>query len=426
MLHKLLIAGLILALCNNSSFAQAVRFSSATDTMRVPGQTVVLNQMTIEARIYLAPGATRTGTVFWEQCQGLEDKALVIGAEGAIGGAWTSVAYQLRTERARAGPLIHGVWHHVAFVRDSAEERLYIDGVLRASTPWTGNIGNANCGVPVIGAGRSGYSNDAPDAAVDWLRVSRSARYFGSTAAPPYCEPVSDADTLLLFLFNDPPGSPVAIDSGPSSLHAALGTGFPGATHPQFVSISGANGGPSLLPPKPAMTCTGDVAVLSASPSGANAPGVMTFRWHRRLPSEAGFSELQNGLSPHGSILSGVSTPQLVIAGISLQDEAEYLCVAQGSCGVGQSTAAYVAVSTRCPCSPADVATDAPGNLSEPDGFLTGVDFDFFVESFFLATRNRAGLLIADLANDLGVGIPDGAVSGADFDTFIQYFFQGC
>ncbi|MBL8991227.1 MAG: hypothetical protein JNJ48_06570, partial [Phycisphaerae bacterium] len=63
-----------------------------------------------------------------------------------------------------------------------------------------------------------------------------------------------------------------------------------------------------------------------------------------------------------------------------------------------------------------------------PDGFITGTDFDVFVQAFFQEIRRPepTGPYIADLTNGDGTGGPDGFVTGSDFDFFIVKFFAGC
>lgn len=77
-------------------------------------------------------------------------------------------------------------------------------------------------------------------------------------------------------------------------------------------------------------------------------------------------------------------------------------------------------------CSAADVATEGGGLLSGPDGFVTGVDFDVFIQAFFSETRDPFGTLLADLTDAVGTGSPDGLLTGSDFDRFIVQFFTGC
>lgn len=75
------------------------------------------------------------------------------------------------------------------------------------------------------------------------------------------------------------------------------------------------------------------------------------------------------------------------------------------------------------PCA-ADVAS--AGGATGPDGFVTGEDFDLFVQAFFEERRSPAGWLIADVAGVLGTPEPDGFITGADFDSFVENFFAGC
>jgi hypothetical protein len=74
---------------------------------------------------------------------------------------------------------------------------------------------------------------------IDALRVSSTARYTGSSFSPPVGDFSSDASTLLLYNFNDPPGSMTVTDSGPNGWTGTLGVGFAGATSPGIVSVSG-------------------------------------------------------------------------------------------------------------------------------------------------------------------------------------------
>ncbi|MCW5764925.1 MAG: hypothetical protein KIT68_02990 [Phycisphaeraceae bacterium] len=75
----------------------------------------------------------------------------------------------------------------------------------------------------------------------------------------------------------------------------------------------------------------------------------------------------------------------------------------------------------------ADIATEGSSDLnSGPDGFVTGTDFDVFIQAFFTEARNTAGDYIADLTDNVGQGGPDGFLTGSDFDYYVQAFFSGC
>ena len=71
-------------------------------------------------------------------------------------------------------------------------------------------------------------------------------------------------------------------------------------------------------------------------------------------------------------------------------------------------------------CNPADVA--GIGGTPQPDGFLTGDDFNAFISAFAAGDTT-----IADIT---GIGGPpnprDGLITGDDFNLFIASFAAGC
>jgi hypothetical protein len=192
---------------------------------------------TLEARVKVpSSGLPGGGSLYHQVVNGLEDKALVLNSNSeAFGFLWTSPASEDRTDTPVSPSLADDLWHHIAFVRDGSQERMYLDGNLVDSADWSAPIANAGS-ITVLGADRLLYPLPAPLVSVDWLRISNSARYTGMYAPPPTCEPMSDSNTLALFLFNDPPGSTTATDSGPAAAHGSLGVGFGGATSPVFES----------------------------------------------------------------------------------------------------------------------------------------------------------------------------------------------
>lgn len=75
----------------------------------------------------------------------------------------------------------------------------------------------------------------------------------------------------------------------------------------------------------------------------------------------------------------------------------------------------------------ADIATEGSGDpLAGPDGFVTGVDFDVFVEAYFGELRRDTGALVADMTDGTGTGPPDDFLTGTDFDRYVELFFAGC
>lgn len=81
----------------------------------------------------------------------------------------------------------------------------------------------------------------------------------------------------------------------------------------------------------------------------------------------------------------------------------------------------------RPSCS-ADIATAGSTDPSAgPDGFVTGEDFDLFVQAYFKEQVDAYGILLADLVTSgTGQMYPDGMVTGEDFDAFIQAYFTPC
>ncbi|MCW5765063.1 MAG: hypothetical protein KIT68_03695 [Phycisphaeraceae bacterium] len=62
----------------------------------------------------------------------------------------------------------------------------------------------------------------------------------------------------------------------------------------------------------------------------------------------------------------------------------------------------------------------------DQDGFITGNDFDLFIQAFFQELVNPStGYKTADVAAGGGGQYPDGFITGEDFDRFIELFFSG-
>ncbi|MBL8991648.1 MAG: hypothetical protein JNJ48_08730 [Phycisphaerae bacterium] len=62
----------------------------------------------------------------------------------------------------------------------------------------------------------------------------------------------------------------------------------------------------------------------------------------------------------------------------------------------------------------------------DQDSFITGNDFDLFIQAFFQELVNPAtGYKTADVAASGGGQYPDGFITGEDFDAYIELFFSG-
>lgn len=231
--------------------AQFIKFDATTDTIMVPGDTDIAigGSLTIEARVLFCsslPSSSSTGNILNEQADTEEDKRLTAGTRGAGGWVFRGVLdFEAVTTR-----MPEHAWHHVAFVAEGNEERLYVDGLLVSSRTRTGNIGNSTTSNFQVGATVESIGSEFRPSfrgIVDTLRVSKAALYSGSSFTPPTGDLTSQgaATTLRLYNFNDVvgtcPTSTTATDSSGNNLHGTFGMGFstPTPTCPEIVSSAG-------------------------------------------------------------------------------------------------------------------------------------------------------------------------------------------
>lgn len=208
-----------------------VRFARPTDSILVTGRTVLTTEATYEARVLFTPEFVKRGSVFNEWAAGRVDHYLWAGPEEINAGAFPFPVTAART------PLSLNRWHHVAAVYDGKETRLYLNGKRQVSHPTKGKLGNGNS-IGFVGAvwrppetprhGFVGYLGS--------LRVSKVARYSGEQFDPPTGKLPTDAQTLLLYNFNESPGSVSVEDESGNGRRGLLGVGFSGATCPDFVA----------------------------------------------------------------------------------------------------------------------------------------------------------------------------------------------
>jgi hypothetical protein len=218
-------------------------FSRPTDTIFVAGDTNAVDQMTIEARIMIPASMAPApfGRIFGEEAGSQEDKMLHAWSAGFDGGAWTGSSGGNDDGISTATPLSPDVWHHLAFVRDNHEQRLYLDGVRvqtrdLSGTPWDAPIRNASDDPMSIGAFSSFYFNESFRGAMEWVHVSDSVRYAGDNVPAAVAVPVADAHTQVLFDFTSvAPGTTVLTDQSSNHFTGTVATGFGGATAPTFV-----------------------------------------------------------------------------------------------------------------------------------------------------------------------------------------------
>jgi concanavalin A-like lectin/glucanase superfamily protein len=234
-MRALTLAFMITALVAFASVSQAgvAFFDDVTDTIEVSGQTVFGTAATYEA-IVLWPSAHGGGgsTLFNEWQDFVEDKylAVVPGPSGGLYGYNHPV--NGGSVITGATPVSFDQWHHVAFVYDGSEERLYLDGTLVQSRPASGDISDGDGLGYVGGIYRDGAARDSFIGLIDVLRLSDVARYTGSSFTPPSPAMTSDANTVLLYTFDDAPGSTTVADASSLARTGTLGAGFGGATSP--------------------------------------------------------------------------------------------------------------------------------------------------------------------------------------------------
>ncbi|OQZ02011.1 MAG: hypothetical protein B6D36_13545 [Planctomycetes bacterium UTPLA1] len=233
---RVIIVVSLMNLVGATANAQYAVYSADHDTISVPGQTVVTDHMTIEARFMLLSGLPFSGRrrIFEEQRDSLEDKSILVGSSQISGIAWKGPGDNGNDLVANV-PVPPGVWHHVAFVRDGAAERLYFDGLLVASRAVSTAIQNSALSAMSIGGFQPqpiGAFRPSFLGRLDWVRVSSSSRYVGTSFSLPECDPEPDSDTLLLYNFDEEMGATEVQDESPNHWTGLLGVGEPMASSP--------------------------------------------------------------------------------------------------------------------------------------------------------------------------------------------------
>jgi hypothetical protein len=228
----LTLAAIILLGVGVAEAKTVVRFDDPTDSILVSGQTVLGTSCTYEARVLVTSSSSPAGDVFNEWTDGLEDKYFSI-----IPPTIAAFSYPIAFPPMQPTfPLTPNVWHHLAYVYDGSQERMYVDGNQIAYRPASGAIGNGS-GQGTVGAiyrdnqvipGMIGY--------LDMLCISDNARYSGASFSPPTGDLVGDSHTQLLYNFNEAPGSQTVIDDSSYHRNGTLGASFTGATMPIFVA----------------------------------------------------------------------------------------------------------------------------------------------------------------------------------------------
>lgn len=218
-------------------------FDHATDSIVFEGESVLGTAATYEAVILFTGSYQGLGFVWNEHQFFRSDKQFKAGPNRLSAFSNGLTSYEPAGILADV-PIVLNVWHHIAYVYDGGEERLYLDGELVASHPSGGDIAEHrpnepgfsravgsvhrdDGGTPARQAGFIGY--------LDSLRISNSARYAGNFFCHPLGDLSGDSNTLLLYNFNEGPQSIVQSDE---SGHGRIGRLCSGtnATCPRFTS----------------------------------------------------------------------------------------------------------------------------------------------------------------------------------------------
>ncbi|MBL8879115.1 MAG: LamG domain-containing protein [Phycisphaerales bacterium] len=228
---RVILTVLVSVLAIAHAIAQTVRLDTQFDTIQIPlqqGDTVLDGAATFEARIFMNSTYNGAGTIFREWQFVYMDRSLSAGPSrisAHLNGLSAS------GELTYTGPLSFNRWHHIAYVYDGSEDRLYLDGVRVAQRANSGNPPehNPNSSSPrntSIGSAAEGGSGQTCTPSfrgyVDWVQISSIARY-----AEEFCPPesvIADGSTWLLYQFNDPVGSSSVHDD--SSRHRDGLVGF--------------------------------------------------------------------------------------------------------------------------------------------------------------------------------------------------------
>ena len=223
-------------------------------------------------------------------------------------------------------------WNHVALVFNAATRvaRMSVNGVLSPSITISSGSFGTFLDAFTIGSSLGPTPANLFTGYVDEVRISDSVRY--SANFTPSDTFTSDANTRALYKFNEAPGSSTFADE--SSYGNTL-TAYGGAA---------AQSSPSCSAVAPAFTANprgvrlgaGDVAVFTASASGAPAP---TLQWQVSNNGGLTWTNLANAAP-----FSGVTTQTLVVMTSATTNGRTFRCVATNAGGSVASRAAALHV----------------------------------------------------------------------------------
>jgi hypothetical protein len=234
------ITGLLLGLGK----AGEILFDSPTDSIGILGNTVLDSTCTFEAWVMFTPEHNGGGFVFNEWTDYAEDKALAVDPRipSVSGYTYPPVGNDWLTGYPGYS-LVDGSWHHIAYVRNGNADHVYLDGSRIATRVISGSsIGNSSIGFMRSGAiYRDRIVKYSFVGYLDSLRISNSARYTAPNYMVPDRDMPLDANTLILFWFNEQICESNAFEEISGNRIGFLGADFgfgilPGATSPTFMN----------------------------------------------------------------------------------------------------------------------------------------------------------------------------------------------
>jgi hypothetical protein len=273
---KIGLAALGAAAIATGAFAQQngyARFNQTTDTIRIYGNTEFGGvDSTYEMRIRISPDAgSSLGHVISEQRDAYESKTVFLSDSDFVKD--TVRGYNCGNENNHTFALgVLSDWRHLAWVRQGAEARLYMDGELVAA--WSGQ---ASCtsdysdSTMSIGMFRNGspccWGPLLPSfiGDLDWIRISSGARYSGAFTPPNECDVIADRTTQLLLKFNEPAGTMTLIDESANHFMCLLGIPVEPSTTATSPSLGNPVYGPGSPDPCDLYSVPGEYATIQAA-----------------------------------------------------------------------------------------------------------------------------------------------------------------
>lgn len=150
-------------------------------------------------------------------------------------------------------------------------------------------------------------------------------------------------------------GTSLDIDEAGNTHVAYLAIDIYSTTHRCDLRYYGPGAGPPpcvtfTAPPAPASVCAGDSATFSVTASGE---GTLAYEWRKDGVA------LADGPTAGGSVISGASTPDLTVAGVTADDAGVYACFVSADCGSATSPPAALTLNAPAAVTGAPVPVSA-------------------------------------------------------------------